>query len=367
MGRVSTFDDWIDIFRGWQEGLGLDRETVEEYKFEALYGDLHSPEVEFGDFAGRRKFEKVIEIPDQRMRDALLQLVIVQGDTEFGSVEQQRYLVNTAPSEHDLKSLIRVMREEMRHGWQMCHVMINHFGTSGKVESEKMLQRSADQQGRLLGSFNENVDHWLDFFVYTEFIDRDGKYQLTMLSHSAFAPLARSMGPMLKEEAFHLGTGHNGLKRICRAGKMPVRLIQKYINKWVPTAYDLFGTDHSSSAHWAYVWGLKGRFDQHDSEFRDMENLNEHSRELYFAEIQGLFDQLNALLPQNSEKLMVPSLKFNRSVGSYANEPYDIHGNRVKPEEWDDYVKSVLPTDDDRAEIMAICKDPSWIAPKQAG
>jgi hypothetical protein len=31
MARVSTFDDWIDIFRGWQQGLGLDRETVEEY------------------------------------------------------------------------------------------------------------------------------------------------------------------------------------------------------------------------------------------------------------------------------------------------------------------------------------------------
>ncbi len=366
MARVSTFDDWIDIFRGWQDGLGLEREMVEEYKFEALYGDLHSPEVEFGDFSGRRKFEKLIEIPDQRMRDALLQLVIVQGDTEFGSVEQQRNLLNTAPSEHDLKSIVRVMREEMRHGWQMCHVMVQHFGSSGKLESEKMLQRSADQQGRLLGSFNENVDHWLDFFVYTEFIDRDGKYQLTMLSHSAFAPLARSMGPMLKEEAFHLGTGHNGLKRICRAGKMPVRLMQKYINKWVPTAYDLFGTDHSSSAHWAYVWGLKGRFDQHDAEFKDMENLNEHSRELYHNEIAGLFDQLNALLPGDSEKLVVPSLKFNRSLGTYAHEPYDMFGNRVKPEDWDEYVKSVLPTDEDRAEIKAICKDPDWIAPKQA-
>jgi hypothetical protein len=82
--------------------------------------------------------------------------------------------------------------------------------------------------------------------------------------------------------------------------------------------------------------------------------------------VTGLFDQLNALLPKDSEKLVVPSLKFNRSVGTYANEPYDMFGNRVKPEDWDDYVKSVLPTDEDRAEINAIAKDPEWIAPKHA-
>jgi hypothetical protein len=98
-----------------------------------------------------------------------------------------------------------------------------------------------------------------------------------------------------------------------------------------------------------------------------MENLNEHARELYYSEVKGLIDQLNSLLPADSEKLVVPSLKFNRSVGTYAHQPYDVHGERVKPEEWASYVESVLPTDADRAEIHAISKDPSWIAPKQPG
>ena len=60
-------------------------------------------------------------------------------------------------------------------------------------------------------------------------------------------------------------TGHTGLTRILRAGKIPLPLIQKYFNKWLSTAYDLFGTDHSSSAHWSYVWGLKGRYDEHEA------------------------------------------------------------------------------------------------------
>ena len=68
---------------------------------------------------------------------------------------------------------------------------------------------------------------------------------------------------MLKEEGFHMGTGHMGLQRIAKAGRVPGPLFQKYINKWLSTAYDLFGKDNSSSAEWFYVWGLKGRYDEH--------------------------------------------------------------------------------------------------------
>jgi len=82
--------------------------------------------------------------------------------------------------------------EEMRHGWQMCYLLVNYFGDSGKLEARKLLERRAFRGDRLLGSFNAPVNNWLDFFTYTEFVDRDGKYQLTMLSHSAFARWPRA-------------------------------------------------------------------------------------------------------------------------------------------------------------------------------
>ena len=161
------------------------------------------------------------QIPHQPIRDALLNLIVYQGDTEFASVEQQRHLLDTSPSDYDTDSVCRIMTEEMRHGWQMCHLLVNHFGETGKVEARKLLERRSWQNNRLLGSFNVDVDNWVDFFTYTEFVDRDGKFQLNMLSTSGFAPLARSMGPMLREEGFHLGTGHMGLQRIARAGRVP--------------------------------------------------------------------------------------------------------------------------------------------------
>jgi len=242
---VKTFDDWIDLFRDWQRKIDLEVPGLKSYTWEAKYGDLRSSEIEFGDYAGQPKWERVSQIPHQPVKDALLNLVVYQGDTEFASVEQQRNLFRTAPSAYDLETMTRIMAEEMRHGWQMCHLLVTHFGEAGKIEARKLLERRSWQHNRLLGSFNEDVSHWVDFYVYTDFVDRDGKYQLNMLSTSSFAPLARSMGPMLKEEAFHIGTGQTGLGRILRGRRVPAPLLQKYLNKWIPTAYDLFGVDQA--------------------------------------------------------------------------------------------------------------------------
>lgn len=365
MARISTFDDWIDLFAEWRRDIGIDLPEIASYPFEAKYGTLKCSEIEYGDFRGQPKWERVLEIPDQRVRDALQNLIIYQGDTEFASVEQQRYLVDTAPGEYDRYALVRVMTEEMRHGFQMCHLLVNHFGHSGKIEAAKQLERRAFANNRLLGAFNQIVANWLDFYTYTDFVDRDGKYQLNMLSTSAFAPLARSMLPMLKEESFHLGTGHDGIKRILKAGLVPTDIIQKYLNKWISTAFDLFGVDNSSSAHWFYVWGLKGRFDEAASPpDPDKSKLNEHNRELYRQECLELVGQFNRSLPEGATPLVVPDLKFNRKIGQYASQCFTVDGQPVAPERYPEYSASVLPSEADQARLKPILATKGWIAEK---
>ncbi len=366
MARIATFDDWTDLFGQWRNEMGIDHPYVKNYKFEVKFGELETDEIEFGAFKGRKKWERLSQVPDQRVRDALLNYIVFQGDTEFASVEQQRFLYQTAPSEYDAASLARIMTEEMRHGWQMSNLLVTYFGDSGKLEAQKLLERRAFQKNRLLGSFNVDIENWLDLFTFTQFIDRDGKYQLGMLAHSAFAPLARSMWPMLKEESFHLGTGNSGLIRMVKAGKIPLPIIQKYINKWIPTAYDLFGTDHSSSAHWAYVWGLKGRFNEGETdEPADLEFMNEHARNLYIAESQGLLDRLNKLIPEEQPKLFLPHLNFNRRIGGAANQPYDLQGELVPAEKFDAYLETNLPNAADKALLTELTKNDDWLAARE--
>ena len=366
MLRISNFDDWIDYFYGWQKDIGLDAPEFREYKFEAKYGQLPVNEIEFGDYKGQLRWKSVMHIPDQRIRDAALNLIVYQGDTEFASVEQQRHLFETAPSRHDYLSLVRVMTEEMRHGWQMSHLLVTQFGRSGRIEAQKLLERRAFTDDRLLGAFNEIVQNWLDFYTYTQFVDRDGKFQLTMLSYSAFQPLAQSMLPMLKEESFHLGTGNNGLRRILQAGRIPVPVIQHYYNKWLPTSFDLFGTDRSSSAQWAYVWGLKGRYNERDAaESADKERLNEAARELYRQEAEKLTELLNKLIPEDQPKLRVPDIKFNRQIGQYAGQHWTADGKSLTADEYAAYLPTVLPTDEDKEVLKSIMKEKDWIAPKK--
>ena len=367
MKKIATFDDWIDAFRAWQKDIGLRLPRYGDYQFEAKYGDLKTDEIEFGDFKSQRKWERVTQIPHQPIRDALLNLIVYQGDTEFASVEQQRNLLETSPSEYDTDSVCRIMVEEMRHGWQMCHLLVNHFGETGKIEARKLLERRSWENNRLLGSFNVDVDNWVDFFTYTEFVDRDGKFQLNMLSTSGFAPLARSMGPMLKEEGFHLGTGHMGLQRIAKAGRLPVPLLQKFINKWLSTAYDLFGKDHSSSAEWFYVWGLKGRYDEHRHEGDpDREHLNELSREMYKNEVDQLLEQVNRQLPADGPKLVSPDLKFHRGIGKYAGQTYSVTGDFLTPEEHEKHLQETLPTPEEQQKVAKLMREPGWIAPRES-
>jgi benzoyl-CoA 2,3-dioxygenase component B len=366
MKKIATFDDWIDAFRAWQKDIGLRLPKYGDYQFEAKYADTKASEIEYGDFRGQRKWERVTQIPHQPIRDALLNLIVYQGDTEFASVEQQRNLLETSPSDYDTDSVCRIMVEEMRHGWQMCHLLVNHFGETGKIEARKLLERRAWQNNRLLGSFNVDVDDWVDFFTYTEFVDRDGKFQLNMLSTSGFAPLARSMGPMLREEGFHLGTGHMGLQRIAKAGRVPVAVLQRYVNKWLSTAYDLFGKDSSSSAEWFYVWGLKGRYDEaRQTAEPDKAHLNELSRDLYRQEVLGLLDSINKLIPADAPRLTAPDLKFHRSIGEFVGGTYSVTGEKLSPEAYEKPLAETLPTAADKTLIRDLMKEPGWIAPRE--
>jgi hypothetical protein len=172
---------------------------------------------------------------------------------------------------------------------------------------------------------------------------------------------------MLKEESYHLGTGNNGLLRIIKAGRIPPETVQKFFNKWVPTAFDLFGTDNSSSAHWAYEWGLKGRFDERENEHTaEKAKLNEASRTLYRDEVVRLVDRMNSLIPDRDRWLKVPDLRFNRRIGMYGHQKWNVEGTEeFSNGAYDAYLGKVLPQKEDYLELRALMRENDWIAPKK--
>src|SRR5436190_3805937 len=211
-----------------------------------LSDEVKDRTIGFGDFMGQPVWQS---IPGE-FRNPLRRLIVTQGDTEPASVEQQRLLGQTCPSLYDLRNLFQVNVEEGRHLWAMVYLLHSYFGRDGREEAEEMLARRAGNpdKPRILQAFNQPCEDWLDFFMFTMFTDRDGKYQLLALAESGFDPLSRTTRFMLTEEAHHMFVGESGVERIVqrtcelmkkdhiedvrKVGAIDLPTIQKYINLW---------------------------------------------------------------------------------------------------------------------------------------
>src|ERR671910_2127468 len=196
-----------------QEGwANFDYVRMPDYRWGIFLADPEPDRrIGFGDHRGEPVWQ---EVPGEYRAD-LRRLIVVQGDTEPASVEQQRQLGATAPSLYDMRNLFQINVEEARHLWAMVYLLHKYFGRDGREEAEGLLQRrsgSADAP-RMLGAFNEATPDWLSLFMFTFFTDRDGKMQLESLAQSGFDPLSRTCRFMLTEEAHHMFVGETGIGR----------------------------------------------------------------------------------------------------------------------------------------------------------
>ena len=238
---------------------------------------MHDRTIGFGDFFGQPVWQ---EVPGE-FRNQLRRLIVTQGDTEPASVEQQRWLGQRCPSLYDLRNLFQVNVEEGRHLWAMVYLLHSYFGRDGRDEAEELLARQSGNRDkpRILDAFNEPIDNWLDFFMFTMFTDRDGKSQLLSLSESSLDPLSRTTRFMLTEEAHHMFVGETGIARIVertcqlmkeagfsedvrKLGGIDLPTIQKHINLWFTLSLDLHGNEISTNAASYFANGLKGRAEE---------------------------------------------------------------------------------------------------------
>ena len=43
--KITTFDDWVDLFGSWRKDIGVNYQEIEDYKFEAKFGPIRSNEI----------------------------------------------------------------------------------------------------------------------------------------------------------------------------------------------------------------------------------------------------------------------------------------------------------------------------------
>src|SRR5580658_10440162 len=363
-----ALESWQPNFLHWWQTMGPTLPTQDVYLRTAVnvgrdgwaqFAHVAMPEYRWGIFLaerdpgrrvgfGEHKGEPVWDEVPGEYRAELQRLIVVQGDTEPASVEQQRALCLTAPSVYDLRNLFQVNVEEGRHLWAMVYLLHRHFGREGREAADELLLRASGDTDhpRILGAFNEETPDWLSFFFFTYFTDRDGKYQLASLRESAFDPLSRTCDFMLKEEAHHMFVGATGIGRVIQRtvelmlehdtadvqpfGGINVDTLQRYVNFHFSVSLDLFGAETSTNAANYFAAGLKGRFheEQRDDDHRlttssrmvpaiehdvivehevpALSALNETLREDYVADCQKGVDRWNRTLGGVGLELRLP-------------------------------------------------------------
>ena len=326
-------------------------------------------------------------------------------------------LGHLAPSLYDMRNLFQVNVEEGRHLWAMVYLLHKYFGKDGRDEADALLERRSGDpdKPRILGAFNQPCDHWLSFFAFTMFTDRDGKYQLAALSQSGFDPLARTTEFMLTEEAHHLFVGETGLDRIVKRsaelqrldpngdvrnqGGIDFDLIQRTINYWYTYSLDLFGGEISSNAADFFATGLKGRYREDKYEEHRalaesyrlpvVENgrlterdvplrnaMNEVLRDAYVNDCERALRKWNRTLEEagSPTRLSLPSRRFHRHQGIYADHAFDPQGNLISREQLEENRQKWLLTRADNDYLLSIMKPcyergkfANWIAPPSRG
>jgi benzoyl-CoA 2,3-epoxidase subunit B len=432
-----ALEHWQPKFLDWWRDMGpsdfasndvyLRTATGVDAQGWASYGYVKMPDYRWGIFLADPLPERTIGFGDHygepawqqvpgELRSQFRRIIVTQGDTEPASVEQQRLLGLTCPSLYDLRNLFQVNVEEGRHLWAMVYLLHAYFGRDGREEAEELLARHSGDvdKPRILGTFNEPISDWLSFFMFTYFTDRDGKFQLKSLAESGFDPLARTCRFMLTEEAHHMFVGETGVGRVVRrtlevmkelgsddpqavrnAGAVDLPTVQRYLNFWFTSSLDLFGSEVSSNAAGSFANGIKGRPDESQYDDHVCTDATFELETPQGAETVGLRNAMNEVLRAAYMKdcevgvkrwnmqirragidfeLKLPSPRFRRAIGIWANVPTDPAGNPVSREEYERRKDEWMPNESDRNFVHSLMqrvvepgKIAGWIAPPDRG
>src|SRR2546427_2879396 len=260
--------------------------------------ELGTPElVPVGDHEGEKKRLKPDELGEEPAKH-LLAIIRAQASTEFGSIQQHEGTLARAQDDEDRFWVLRVMAEELRHGYQMFHLLVEQdwSGVSGQKAEEMVEEILSMQTGsHVLDAFNLEYDSFVDNVVFAAVIDPVGEYQLSMQRVCSYKPFSQSMPPILREEAFHLAAGVIPLRRwVQRAAQgnalITTSAIQRAFNKWMPRGLEMFGHEKGGDSNIRFG-------------FKNMKNAE--AQGLYYEECKRMVADLNqrfirARLPKHS-------------------------------------------------------------------
>ncbi len=200
------------------------------------------------------KVERMEDMNEEYLK-ALVQTLVIVGDTELLSCPPLLSVYKEAPNLNYKITALAVVQDEIGH----AHIAYRLLEDLGENVDELLYNRPANRWKNPY-AFDYKLTNWIEFGVFNGLFDRAGYTLLgDAYEHTSYGPWKRALVKVDKEELFHLRNGEsimrNGMK-----DPETAKQVQEGVDWMFLMALEFFGVaDNLKSRSQQLEYKLKGR------------------------------------------------------------------------------------------------------------
>ena len=191
----------------------------------------------------------------EHYRKTLVRQISQHAHSEIVGMLPEGNWVTRAPTLKRKTILLAKIQDEAGHGLYL-YAAAETLGTS----RDQMLHALHSGKAKYSSIFNYPTLSWADMGVIGWLVDGAAIMNQVPLTRCSYAPYARAMVRICREESFHQRQGFDALLVMMKEGTEAQRaMVQEAVNRWWWPSLMMFGPPDSESTHSAQSarWGIK--------------------------------------------------------------------------------------------------------------
>ncbi len=218
--------------------------------------------------AAGEKIEANDPMPEE-YRTHLINLLEMQADSELSGAYGYIPWIEKAPTIHEKLLVAQIVKDEIRHAYAI-NKCLEELGidVEERVRQQDFAYRLTEDDQNIgserlkadkrVNIFYYPIETWTDFIMFNFCMDRGAGHQLEDALECSYAPWARAINQIFKEEMMHVNHGDQWVERLAKDPATRDE-VQQALDKWFNRTMNIFGRPGSKRNALYRKWGLKKR------------------------------------------------------------------------------------------------------------
>ena len=214
-------------------------------------------------------------------KKALLNILLVQADTELMSAPAYYSAAKDAPTLASRMAVSAIIQDELGH----ANIAFRLMEDLGESKRRLVYERRPNEFKNPYG-FDQPLENWAEMAVANGFFDRAGICLLGDIHQTtSYGPWRRALTKIDKEEYFHLRHGESWMRRLARCGGEVREALQRAVDWMFPTGIEWFGLPDGKKHHSTQLaYRLKGK-------------TNDQLRQTWMSSVVPLCEEIGIRVP----------------------------------------------------------------------